>query len=128
MLISQSLQRALHQQIEAHTMTHTPTATATLKHNFRSVALAGAAWAFIFGAINFYWGVGGTIGIYTLGERMAQQALSGDPELLFVNWLSVIGKIVIGLMLLALIRWQGSNTLLERLLSIGIWVVGVLLA
>src|SRR5215216_5404161 len=90
-------------------MTQSPVFDSTLSRRFRSLAFVAAAWAFIFGAINLYWGLGGTVGVYTLGDRMAEQALSGDPELLFVNWLSVIGKIVIGLMSLALVRWHRNS-------------------
>jgi hypothetical protein len=98
----------------------------TLMHRFRLLALVAAAWAFIFGAINLYWGLGGTIGVHTLGDRMAEQALSRDPELLFVNWLSVIGKIVIGVMILALVRWHRNR--FGKLLLIAVWGIGILLA
>jgi hypothetical protein len=107
-------------------MTQPTTLDSTLIHRFQLLAMMAATWAFIFGAINLYWGLGGTIGIYTLGERMAEQALSRDPELLFVNWLSVIGKIVIGVMALMLIRWHRNR--FGKLLYLTVRGIGILLS
>jgi hypothetical protein len=86
-----------------------------------------ALWSFIFALISFYWGIGGTIGLETLGEGIKAQALAGDPEILLVNWIGVFGKVLIGLLALA----AGRRWLLPRLnhgLRLGLWIAGGLLA
>lgn len=93
----------------------------------RVVGYAAAVWAFLFAAVNLYWGLGGTLGVNTLGDRIAEQALAGDPELLLVNAVSVVGKIFIGLLGLALVHlWE--RRLLGELLRVAVWAVGILLA
>jgi hypothetical protein len=93
---------------------------------YHTFAYAAAGWAFGFAAVNFYWGMGGTIGLDTLGEGMAAQARAGDSLLLTLNWISVAGKVVIGLMALALVRWR-ERPRIQRLLHLAIWGAGLLI-
>jgi hypothetical protein len=83
-------------------------------------------WAFVFSVISIYWGLGGTFGMETVGEGMLELALSGDAQLMLINWVSVVGKIGLGLLVLALLRnWGGDG--LRRLLRIGLWIGGILM-
>lgn len=93
---------------------------------YHTFAYVVAGWAFAFAAVNFYWGVGGTIGLDTLGYGMAAQARAGDSLLFLLNWISVVGKVGIGLMALALVRWH-ERPRVQRLLHVAIWGAGLLI-
>lgn len=67
------------------------------------------------------------MGLDTLGEGMKAMAEAGDSTLMLINWVSVVGKVMLGLLALALAR-QWRSALFRRLLQIGAWVAGALLA
>jgi hypothetical protein len=92
----------------------------------RKFAIPAAIWAFLFAAINLYWGLGGTFGVETLGEGIAEMAAAQDTELLFINAISVAGKVVLGLLALASLRMWSKQ--ISNVLRISMWIAGVLLA
>jgi len=93
----------------------------------KRTAIAAALWSFLFALANLYWGLGGEIGLETLGEGMKAMAQARDPALMLVNWVSVVGKIMLGGLALVLIRPWNSRRL-RRLLQIATWAAGLLLA
>ncbi len=88
-------------------------------------AVAAAATAFLFAAVNVYWGLGGTAGLSTLGGTVDELARSGDPTLMALNWLSAVLKAAAGLMALALLRRR--DDLRQRFLLAGTAVASVVL-
>ncbi len=90
------------------------------------LAYMAVIWAFVFAALSAYWGSGGTVGLDTLGDGILEMALAGDSELMFINWISVVGKIIIGLLVLGLMHQRGAKRL-RRLMLIGVWATGILL-
>ena len=92
----------------------------------RRFAIPAAIWAYLFAAINLYWGIGGTFAIETLGDGIAALAGVQDKELLLVNWISVAGKFALGVLALSsLLSLRGKAS---SLLQVALWVAGVLLA
>lgn len=87
-------------------------------------AYAAAIWAFAFAAMSFYWAAGGTVGVHTLGEGIAQMAETRDPELIGLTWITGGLKVLAGVFALLL----PADRLLPRpLLRIGAWGAGILL-
>ena len=91
----------------------------------RKFAIPATVWAFLFAATNLYWGLGGTFGVETLGQGIAEMANARDSELLLINWISVGGKIALGLLALASLRPLTKRT--STILHISIWIAGILL-
>lgn len=93
----------------------------------RRFAIPAAIWAFLFAAINLYWGIGGTFAIETLGDGIAALAEGQDKELLLFNWISVAGKFALGVLalssLVSVLRGKAFS-----LLHVALWIAGVLLA
>lgn len=87
---------------------------------------AAAAVAFAFAAVSFYWGLGGTAGVSTLGGQIEALALARDPLIIALVWVTGIGKVVGGLFALALVRPWG-RALPRRWLLRGAWAGAVLL-
>jgi hypothetical protein len=93
----------------------------------RRPALAAAIWSFLFAGMSTYWALGGLFGIDTLGEGMQELALAGDPELFLVNNIGIIGKLLLGVLALALTRpWH--NLTIRKLLRWAAYAAGSLLA
>ena len=69
---------------------------------------AASAWAFSFAAISFYWAIGGTRGLATLGTTLQELALARDPFAIVVGgWVAGIAKVFGGVIPLALVRrWR----------------------
>ncbi len=82
-------------------------------------AYAASAWAFLFAALSFFWALGGRTGLHPFENT------SGDPTLLItVDVIAGIGKVIIGLLPLALLH--GVPVILPRkLLLIAAWVLGI---
>jgi hypothetical protein len=92
----------------------------------RNLAISAAVWAFLFAATNLYWGLGGTFGVETLGQGIAEMAQARNPELLLINWISVGGKLALGLLALTLMRPWSKRV--STLLHISTRIAGILLA
>lgn len=81
---------------------------------------AAAAVAFAFAAVSFYWGLGGTAGVNTLGGQIEELALARDPMVVTLVWVTGVLKVAGGLLPLALVRGWGS-TLARQWLLRGAW-------
>lgn len=63
-------------------------------------------WGLAFAAISFYWGIGGTLGLDTLGDPLESLARAHDRTLLIAVWVTGFLKILGSLLALALAgRW-----------------------
>lgn len=82
--------------------------------------------AFAFAAVSFYWGLGGTAGVSTLGGQIEELALARDPSIIALVWVTGVGKVVGGLLALALVRPWG-HALPRQWLLHGAWAGAVLL-
>jgi len=87
-------------------------------------AYAAAIWSFIFAIISFYWGLGGMIGVDTLGEGIKELALSGDTEIMVMVWITGVLKVLAGVLALALVQDWGRR-LPHRLLAFGAGTAGL---
>ena len=68
----------------------------------RVVALGAFAWSLAFGLLSFYWAAGGTTGESTLSRSIRALAEQRDPAFVATVWITGIGKILGGLLPLAL--------------------------
>jgi hypothetical protein len=97
--------------------------SATARHTRRSVgiwaAYAACAWGLAFAAISFYWGIGGTLGLDTLGGSLESLARAHDRTLLIAVWVTGFLKILGSLLALAL-----AGTLAARLPRRPVTVLG----
>ncbi len=84
-------------------------------------AYAAAATAFVFAAVSFYWGAGGTALVSTLGGRIEELALARDPAIIAVVWLTGVAKLVGAVLALALVQPWGRR-LPRRWLRATAWV------
>lgn len=84
------------------------------------VAYAACAWAFVFAALSFYWAIGGTVGIDTIGPAITKPVLAHDPIWVALIWGTGALKVIAGLVALALVCSWGR--LVPRwLLLIAAW-------
>ena len=88
---------------------------------------AAAAWALVFAGVSFYWGLGGTLGLATLGREIEQLALARDPTTVAIGgWGAGAAKVLAALVALALVQpWGRSIPFQVR--RIAAWIVGLLL-
>ncbi len=93
--------------------------------NRHALAYAAAAWAFVFAAMSFYWGLGGMIGVETLGTGIMELAEAGDRDMMLITWVTGILKAAAGVAVLALIQPWG-RIFPRWLLRFGVWTAGIL--
>jgi uncharacterized protein DUF3995 len=60
------------------------------------------AWGLAFAAISFYWGVGGTLGLDTIGGSLERLARAHDRTSLIAVWVTGFVKVAVALLALAL--------------------------
>jgi len=60
------------------------------------------AWGLAFAAISFYWGLGGTLGLDTLGGSLESLARAHDRSILIAVWVTGFLKLLAALLALAL--------------------------
>jgi Protein of unknown function (DUF3995) len=85
-------------------------------------AYAACAWALLFALMSFYWALGGTTGVNTLGSAI--QSLAHDPGFIAVVWLTGVAKVIGGLFALTLVRpWTPWLPPIWKLVLA--WVVGI---
>ncbi len=78
---------------------------------------AACAWGLAFAAISFYWGLGGTIGLDTIGGSLETLARVHDPILLVAVWGTGFLKLLGSLLALALVgKWAAR--LSRRLVTV----------
>ena len=88
---------------------------------------AACAWALAFAAASFYWGLGGTLGLATLGREIEQLALARDPMTVAIGgWGAGAAKVLAALVALALVQPWGRSIPFRGRRSAA-WIVGVLL-
>lgn len=87
-------------------------------------AYAAAAWALLFAAMSFFWALGGTLGLETLGNELEREARARDPDTIVLVWVTGLLKLVGAVLALALVQPWGRR-LPRRLLLIPAWAVGL---
>jgi len=76
--------------------------------------------------MSFYWAIGGTAGLGTLGDGIRELTVTRDPQFITVVWITGVIKVVGGLLALALVRPWGRWFPRWMLLT-GAWGAGVAL-
>ncbi len=80
--------------------------SATARRTQRAVGFwpgyAACAWGLAFAAISFYWGIGGTLGLDTLGGSLESLAKAHDRIILIAVWVTGFLKFLGSLLALAL--------------------------
>jgi Protein of unknown function (DUF3995) len=89
-------------------------------------AYAAAAWALLFAAMSFFWALGGTLGLDTLGNEIEREARAREPDAIALVWVTGLLKVVGAGLALALVMPWGRR-LPRRLLLPAAWAVGLLL-
>lgn len=90
-------------------------------------AYAAAGWALAFALMSFYWGLGGTIGLATLGVEIERLARSGDPTVtLFGAWIPGLAKLLAAVLALGLVQSWGRK-LPRWMMLLASWGAGILL-
>jgi hypothetical protein len=89
-------------------------------------AYAAAAWALLFAAMSFFWALGGTLGLDTLGNEIEREARAREPDAIALVWVTGLLKMVGAGLALALVMPWGRRLPRRLLLSAG-WAVGLLL-
>jgi len=83
-------------------------------------ALLTFAWCMIFAAISVYWLLGGTVGLHTLADTIQASAEANDRSFVLTTWVTVVLKVLGGLLAMAMILpWgrRGPRRLLRILLA-----------
>lgn len=83
-------------------------------------AYAACGWAFLFAALSFFWAAGGRTGLHPL----EQDATSNAFFWIAINLVAGILKVIMGLLALALVRWQAQRRYRKFLLGT-VWFLGV---
>jgi hypothetical protein len=73
------------------------------------VGCATVAWAFVFAGVSFYWASGGTVGVSTIGPAITKPVLAHDPAWIALLWVTVVLKVLVGLLALALVQPWGQR-------------------
>lgn len=81
-------------------------------------AYAACGWAFLFAALSFFWAAGGRTGLHPLEQQ------GTSPMWIALNLSAGVLKVVVGLIPLALVRYQGGKYY-RKLLFIAVWGLGV---
>ena len=105
----------------------------TMSGGFRRQG-TGASWpayaacvvASLYAVVSFYWALGGTAGIDTLGGRLEELARNGDPVVLWLAGVAGVLKVAGAGLALALVRPWGL-ALPRRLLLVLAWAGAVVL-
>jgi hypothetical protein len=87
-------------------------------------AYAAAAWALVFAAMSFFWALGGTLGLDTLGNEIEREARAREPDTIALVWVTGLLKVVGAVLALALVQPWGRR-LPRRLLPVAAWAVGL---
>jgi len=90
-------------------------------------AAGAAVWSFAFAGISFYWAVGGTFGLSTLGNQVVSYAVT-VPGFFLILWIDIVAKAMLGVLavVLAAPSWRRVVPLKAFLPTIG-WTVGFLM-
>lgn len=88
--------------------------------------LAGVL-AFLYAGVSFYWALGGTAGLDTIGGSLEQLGRNRNPSIITLVWVTGFLKLLAGLLALALVMPWG-RIIPRLLLLIAGWSGGALLA
>jgi hypothetical protein len=89
-------------------------------------AYAACVVAALYAVVSFYWALGGTAGIDTLGGSLEELARDGDPVVLWLAGAAGLLKVAGAVLALALVRPWG-RLLPRRLLLVAAWAGSVVL-
>jgi hypothetical protein len=89
-------------------------------------AYAASALALLYAVVSFYWALGGTAGLDTVGGTIEELVRAHDPRGVALGAVAGILKVAGGLLALALVRPRG-RALPRRLLLGAAWAASVLL-
>lgn len=89
--------------------------------NRRWAGYASAACAFLFAAVSFYWGLGGTFALDTVGREALELSRAGDVGLYVAVWLTGFAKVGGGLLALALVQPWGRRYFQHWMLMLAGW-------
>lgn len=87
---------------------------------------AACAWGLVFAGISFYWALGGTLGLDTLGGTLEQMGRSRDPAIITAVWVTGFLKVAGALLALALVQPWGRRLPRPLLLMLGWGAAAVL--
>ena len=87
---------------------------------------AAFAWGLLFAGISFYWGLGGTLGLDTLGGTLERLGRSRDPAIIAAVWVTGVIKVGGAILALALVQPWGRRLPRLPLLLLG-WAAAVVL-
>ena len=87
---------------------------------------AAFAWGLLFAGISFYWGLGGTLGLDTLGGTLERLGRSGDPAIVAAVWVTGVMKVGGAILALALVQPWGRRLPRLPLLLLGLAAAVVL--
>jgi hypothetical protein len=90
----------------------------------KNPATWAAAWALLFAAMSFYWALGGTVGLDTLGVELEREARAREPDTIALVWVTGLLKLAGAGVALALVQPWG-RVLPRRLWVIATWIVGL---
>jgi hypothetical protein len=89
-------------------------------------AYAACVVAALYAAVSFYWALGGTAGLDTLGGSLEELASKGDPTVLSLTGMAGVLKVAGAALALALVRPWGL-VVPRRLLLAAAWAGSVVL-
>ncbi len=87
---------------------------------------AACAWGCLFAAISFYWGLGGTLGLDTIGGSIEKLGRAHDPTMLAAVWGTGFLKVLGALLAVALVHPWGRRLPRRPVLAMS-WGAAVLL-
>ncbi len=87
----------------------------------RRAGYAAAACAFLFAAVSFYWGSGGTFGLDLVGQEAVELSESRDVWIFLVLWAVGLLKVAGGLLALALVQSWGQRLFSRWMLLVAGW-------
>lgn len=93
----------------------------------RWAGYAAAGCAFLFAAVSFYWGAGGTFGLELVGEEAVELAESGNVGIFLALWAVGLLKVAGGLLALALVQSWGQRLFRPWMLLLAGWGAAALL-
>lgn len=87
----------------------------------RWAGYATAACAFLFALTSFYWGLGGTFALDTVGREAVTLIEAGDPGIYLAVWFAGLVKVGGGLLALALVHPWGRHYFRHWMLMLAGW-------
>mgnify|MGYP001171381186 CR=1 FL=1 len=89
-------------------------------------------WTGLFAAMSFYWAMGGSFGIKSLGGSIYEQSLNPEPSFIIIVWITGFVKLLgVVLLCMLLVSWQSnwikkSLYFTTKIVSIFLFLYGLL--